>query len=88
MNPKSVITLTIFFIAFNVIYIVDIFVLWLLAITYVIRARLLDNVVMYAIFYVLCLFTWMNIIDVCWLMRVLDTGRLLVVRVGNLIDLK
>jgi len=82
MNPKSVKTRTIFLIAFNVMYIVDIFVSWLLAITYVIGARLLDNVVMYAIF------TWMNILDVCWLMIVLDSGRLLMVRVGNLIDLK
>jgi len=30
----------------------------------------------------------MSIINVCWLMRVLDPGSLIVVRVGNLIDLK
>jgi len=39
-------------------HIMDIFVLWLLTIAYVIGMRLLGNIVMYAICYVLCLFTW------------------------------
>jgi len=34
MNPKFVITHTIFYLAFNVMHIVDIFVLWLLTIAY------------------------------------------------------
>jgi len=66
-----------------VINIVDIFVLWLLTISYVIGTRLLDNVVMYVICYVKCVFTWRSIIDACMLMRVLDPGRLRVVRVMN-----
>jgi len=62
-------------------HIVDIFFVWLLTITYVIETRLLDNVFMYAMCYVKCVFTWRSIIDVCMLMRVLDPGRLRVVRV-------
>ena len=49
-----------------------------------IGARLLGNVVMDAICYVLCVFTWISIIDVCWSMRVVVSSRLRVVRVMNL----
>jgi len=69
-------------------HIVDIFVLWLLTMVYVIGTHLFNDVVMYAVCYVICLFTWMSIIDICWLMRVLDPGRLHVVRVMNLNDFK
>jgi len=64
-------------------HIVDIFVVWLLTIAYVIGTRLLDNVVVYAIYYVKSIFTWRSIIGACMLMRVLDQGRLHVVRVMN-----
>jgi len=84
MNPKSVIIRTIFYFAFNVMNIVDIFVVWLLTIAYVIGTYLLDNVVMYAICYVKCVFTLRSTIHACMLMRVLDQGRLRVVRVMNL----
>jgi len=57
MNPKSIIIRTIFYLAFNVMNIVDIFVVWLLTIVYVIGTHLLDNIVMYAICYVKCVFT-------------------------------
>jgi len=50
-------------------HIVDIFVWWLLTIVYVIGTRLLNEVVMCVVCYFICLFTWMSIIDVCWLMR-------------------
>jgi len=66
-----------------VMHIVDIFVVWLLTIAYMIGTRLLENVVMYAICYVKCVFTWRSIIDACMLMRVLDQGCLRVVRVMN-----
>jgi len=65
-------------------HIVDIFILWLLTIACMIETRLFGNVVMHVIRYVLCLFTWISIIDVCWLMGVVDPDRLLVVRVENL----
>jgi len=48
----------------------------------VIGTCLSDNVVMYAICYVKCVFTWRSTIDAY--MRVLDQGRLRVVRVENL----
>jgi len=65
-------------------HIVDILILWLLTITYMIGTRLYGNVVMHAICYVLYLFIWISIIDVCWLMGVVDLSRLRVVRVMNL----
>jgi len=57
MNSKSVITRTIFFLAFNVMHIVDIYVLWFLTITYVIGTCLLDNDVMHVRCYVVCVFS-------------------------------
>ena len=46
-------------------HIVDIYVLWLLTITYVIRACLLDIDVMYVICYVVCVSSYGSIVDVC-----------------------
>jgi len=64
MNSKSVIIRTIFYFAFNMMNIMDIFVLWLLKIAYVIGTRLLDNVVMHAICYVKCVFSYRsNFVD-------------------------
>jgi len=57
MNPKSVINRTIFFLFFNVMHIVDIYILWLLTIAYVIGTCLLDNDVMHVICCVICVFT-------------------------------
>jgi len=44
INPKSVITHTLFFFLFNMMHIPDIFVVWLMTIIYVIGTRLLNVV--------------------------------------------
>jgi len=54
MNSKSIIIRTLFYFAFNMMNVMDIFIVWLLTIAYVIGTRLLGNVVTHAICYVKC----------------------------------